>query len=106
MPGLVRFEPHRIEVTARSTGAGILTLSEPYFPGWRVELNGQPAEILQVNYILRGIRVGAGDHRVIFRYEPTSYRLGLYLSCLAAGLLAAGLASRRRVPSLLGGSQS
>ena len=93
---VARFTPHRIDVDVRASGEGILTLSEPFFPGWKALVEGRPRELLRVNYILRGVQVGPEDREVVFRYEPTSYRLGLFLSCLGVGVLAGGLGAFTR----------
>ncbi|MFN2297525.1 MAG: hypothetical protein ACK2UB_01660, partial [Anaerolineales bacterium] len=42
------------------------------------------------DYAFRAVRVPAGGHVVEFRYTPLAFWLGAVLSCLAAGLLAAG----------------
>jgi uncharacterized membrane protein YfhO len=53
-----------------------------------------------VDYLLRGVMVPAGTHRVEFRYEPASWRAGWIISVLGllavAGALGAGLRARRR----------
>jgi uncharacterized membrane protein YfhO len=48
--------------------------------------------IERVDYLLRGIAVGAGEHRIVMTYEPWTWRLGWIVSLLAAlGLLAAAM---------------
>ncbi len=53
----------------------------------------------RVDYLLRGTTLAAGRHRVEFRYEPTSYRVGWIVSLLALAALiatvAVGLRRRR-----------
>jgi hypothetical protein len=50
-----------------------------------------------VDYLLRGVRLPAGTHRVEFSYEPWSWTAGWIASLLAALALAAWvLAGRRR----------
>ena len=48
--------------------------------------------IERVDYLLRGIAVGAGEHRIVMTYEPWSWRAGWIVSLLTAlGLLAAAM---------------
>jgi hypothetical protein len=42
-------------------------------------------------------RAGGRSHRLVFTYEPESFRIGLLLTAAgAAGILAWGLAARRK----------
>jgi hypothetical protein len=79
-----------ITILARVRQDGLLVLSDQYYPGWRVYVDGQPAEIVRVNQIMRGVLLPAGEHQVVFRFQPDTLRLGLWLS-LAGLLLCIGL---------------
>ena len=88
-------EPNRVNLQTHAGSNSILVLSENDYPGWRVYIDGQAADVLRVNYALRGVVIPAGDHRISFVYRPWSVMGGLLLSLLtAAGLI--GL-SRRRI---------
>ena len=45
----------------------------------------------RVDYLIRGVTVPAGAHRVEFRYDPASWRAGWIVSLLA--LVAVGAAA-------------
>ena len=68
--------------------AGLLVLSDTYYPGWEADLDGKPVEILRANGVMRAVAVPTGTHTVRFRYEPRSLQLGaaVSLSCLAGAL--------------------
>ena len=86
------YEPDRVELTASSPGRGLVVLSDVHFPGWNATLDGRQVPIERVDYLLRGIAVGAGEHRIVMTYEPWSWRLGWIVSLLTAlGLLAAAM---------------
>jgi hypothetical protein len=87
----------RVRVSVRTGGDGLLVLADPWYPQWRVEVDGRPAELLRVDHALRGVRVPAGDHQVVFTYQDRAFQLGLALSgCTAAGLAALWWWRRRR----------
>jgi hypothetical protein len=93
---LVRYEPHRIELHARNDGAGVLVLSEIWYRGWEAWIDGRRAPVERVNYILRGLAVPAGDHRIEFVFRAPSFRNGAAYSALGVGLLLIGAFWRRR----------
>ena len=80
---IVRSEADRLEVEADAERDGLLVLSDAWFPGWTATVDGRPAEVERVNYAFRGVRVGAGTHRVEFAYRPLSWRIGWIVSLLA-----------------------
>lgn len=77
-----------VRLAADLDGDGLLVLTEQYFPGWRVEVDGQPRELLRVDSIFRGVVLEAGEHEVVFRYRAASLTMGLALTLLAAAVLS------------------
>ena len=77
--------------------------SEIYYDrGWNAYIDGNKADYVRVDYILRGMSIPAGDHTTEFRFEPHSYDLGNKLStwCSILGFLlllaAIGMEWRKR----------
>jgi hypothetical protein len=97
---IVAYEPERVVVEATARRPSELVLTDLHYPGWRVELDGESADLHRVNYMLRGTSLPAGRHRVEFRYEPATWRLGWIVSVVAlaalAGAVAVALRRRRR----------
>ena len=86
----------RVQVSVRTQRDGLLVLGDPWYPQWRVEVDGRPAELLRVDHAFRGVRVPAGDHRVVFSYQDRALQAGLALSCVTALGLAGLWWWRRR----------
>lgn len=62
---------------ANTTSGGLAVISEIYYPkGWSATIDGQPATILNANYVLRAIEVPAGKHVVEFTFAPKPYVVG------------------------------
>ncbi len=74
-------------------------LSEGYDPGWRAEVDGEPAPVLVADHVLRAVPLPAGKHAVELRYVPPGLRLGLAITGItAAGLIGAlGVEGGRRL---------
>jgi len=94
------YEPDRMAMDVNAASAGLLVLSEVYYPGWVAAVNGKAAKIYQVDGALRGIAVPAGANSIELRYEPFSFRAGAALSLLTLVCVAAGWVYVRRRASV------
>lgn len=64
--------------------------SEVYYRGnddWQAYLDGEPVDHYRVNYILRGMPLPAGQHELVFRFDPSTFRTGVKLSMASSILL-------------------
>lgn len=89
------YAPNRLTYKARTARGGVAVFSEIYFPwGWEVKVDGKPAELGRVNYVLRALRLQPGEHSIEMRFDPPSLRvtngigvasvIAIYVLCLAA----------------------
>jgi hypothetical protein len=78
----------RLEVAVRLAAPGLLVVSEGYYPGWKAFVDGREVPILRANMMMRAVVLPPGEHRVEFRFEPWSVRLGLAVSALAGAAIA------------------
>ncbi len=76
-----------------------LVLTDTWYPGWQVTVDGKPSKILKANANFRAVSLSPGTHTVEFTYKPSSYTVGLGISlatlCGIILALVAGLAVRR-----------
>ncbi len=71
---LVQYKPNNLTYEVTSNKGGVIVFSEIYYPGWTATVDGQPAELGRVNYILRALNVKAGKHKVVLDFHPTSIK--------------------------------
>jgi hypothetical protein len=76
------YEADGMAMDVNAASAGMLVLSEMYYPGWTATVNGKASKIYQVDGALRGIVVPAGPNKVELEYAPFSFRAGAVLSLL------------------------
>jgi uncharacterized membrane protein YfhO len=63
-----------IEYKSHSTSAGFAVFSEIYYAdGWVATIDEKETPIVRTNYVLRGLAVPAGDHRIKFEFKPASF---------------------------------
>ena len=71
---------------------GLLVVSEIFYPGWLVTVDGAAAEILETDYNLRGVFVPHGSHAVVFRFENPPFVRGAWITAAALFCCLTGIA--------------
>ena len=87
---ITQYENNRVELEARMENAGLVLLTDTYYPGWKVYVDGRRAELYPTDYLFRGVFVSEGEHKIEFVYDPGSFKLGVAIS-VAAFLALLGL---------------
>lgn len=75
---LQRPNPNELQIQAK--GPGLLVLSEIAYPGWKVTIDGRPAQIIDVDGLFRGISVPDGEHKIILEFSPILFTVGIGVS--------------------------
>ena len=80
-------------MTVRTTASepGILVVRNAWDENWRATVDGEPAPVVPVDYLLQGVPIPAGTHVVRLTYVDAAIGRGLLVSALAWALL--GLAA-------------
>ena len=87
-PGEVKFAsyaPKHIVLQAQTAVPAVLLLNDKYDPNWQVTVDGQPAALLRCNYLMRGVQIPKGEHRVEFHFRPPLNGFYVSLAALALG---------------------
>ena len=79
------YRPKEIRLTAQATDDSVLLLNDHWSAHWRVTVDGQPAELLRCNYVMRGVRLSPGSHTVVFRFQQPMTWLYVSLASLLGG---------------------
>jgi hypothetical protein len=87
---IVSYDSERVRIETQSEAPAILMLNDANYPGWRAVVNGEPAPIVQADYLFRGVIVPPGRATVEFDYAPGSFRSGVLIS-LASLIVLIGL---------------
>jgi len=85
---LVSYKPNHLEYKSTSTMDQVAVFSEMYYEnGWNSYLDGQKVPHFKVDYALRGMNVPAGNHSIIFKFEPQVIKIGSGISLASSILL-------------------
>jgi hypothetical protein len=77
---LAEDRPERVVAELTTNSAGLLVVTDLFYPGWLAEEEGRRLEILRADGLFRAVALPAGSHRVTFRYRPLSFRIGAGIS--------------------------
>jgi uncharacterized membrane protein YfhO len=69
----------------QSEAGGVVVFSEIYYPGWTATIDGNEAELGRANYVLRALRVPAGEHEIVMEFRPASVSTTDSVAFLAIG---------------------
>jgi hypothetical protein len=84
---LTSYEPTQLTIETNAPMNSVLVVSEIFYPGWQATIDGQPAQIMVADYLLRGITLPAGKHVVQMHYSPRSASLGAVISIVTLASL-------------------
>ncbi|MEM1320851.1 MAG: YfhO family protein [Bacteroidota bacterium] len=90
---LTSYKPDELAYTSNSSTEQLAVFSEIWYgpnKGWNAYIDGKPVEHIRVNYLLRGLRVPAGQHAIEFKFEPRSYAIGNTISLISSLMILLG----------------
>ncbi|MEN8202216.1 MAG: YfhO family protein [Bacteroidota bacterium] len=86
--GLTEYQPNRMVYLSESGSEQLAVFSEMYYEeGWQATIDGEKADHLRVNYLLRGMLIPEGSHEIVFEFHPRSYYTGTTISLISSLLL-------------------
>ena len=87
------YQLNSVDVEIDIAAAGLLVMSDAYYPGWEAQLDGQPTTIYPTNGVMRGVFIPAGTHYLRFQFDPPLLKAGGILAALSlltiCGIIAA-----------------
>ncbi|MFM8432264.1 MAG: YfhO family protein, partial [Bacteroidota bacterium] len=85
---LTEYKPNHLTYQFNSSAERLAVFSEIYYDkGWNAYVDGKKSPYFRTNYVLRGMRVPAGSHKVEFKFEPEVIAKGEKIALASSGLL-------------------
>lgn len=77
---LTSYRPNRLIYHSSTSSEQLAVFSEIYYqPGWKAYIDGVSAPHFRVNWILRAMRIPAGQHEIVFEFYPDMYVKAAYI---------------------------
>lgn len=85
---LISYQPNNLVYQSETKDEEFAVFSEIYYPkGWNAYIDGQLKEHAAVNYVLRGLVIPTGKHKIEFKFEPVTYYNGNNIAAIGSILL-------------------
>ncbi len=85
---LESYHPDKMVYHSKANAERLAVFSEIYYqPGWQAYVDNAPVDHLRANYVLRAMRIPAGEHTITFEFKPTSVYAGKTISIISSVLL-------------------
>lgn len=88
---LTNYDPKTMTYSSNSSSEQFAVFSEIYYRGeegdWQAYIDDEPARHIRVNYVLRGMKIPAGEHEIVFKFRPKSYYAGETISLTSSIIL-------------------
>ncbi len=89
---LVQHQPNHLTYESSTKSEQLAVFSEVYYPeGWNAYINGKPADYIRVNYVLRGMKIPAGNNKIEFIFEAAVVKKGSSIALGSSILLLLAL---------------
>lgn len=77
---ITSYRLNEVELKATMAASGFVVLSDTYYPGWRVTIDGRPVPVYRANALVRAVYVPAGEHTIRFFFRPADFLAGAGIS--------------------------
>lgn len=85
---LAEYSPNYLKYESNNPAEGFAVFSEIYYPlGWKATIDGEEADILRANYVLRAMVIPPGEHTIEFTFAPQSYFTGNTIMMVTSALV-------------------
>ncbi len=82
-----------VDYDVSSQKGGLVVFSEIYYPGWTATIDGEPANIVRADYVLRAMYVPAGKHQIHMEFHPQTVKNTETIASITFYILIALLAT-------------
>ncbi len=85
---LLSYKANEIKYKSSARTDQLAVFSEIYYKdGWNAYLDNQLLPHIRVNYVLRSLKIPAGEHDIVFKFEPKVIATGNMISLFSYALL-------------------
>jgi hypothetical protein len=85
---MTSYAPNKLSYTAKVKTKQLIVFSEIYYnDGWKAFVDGKEVEIRKVDYLLRGLEVDKGTHKIEFKFDIPKFHQSNSYAILGSGII-------------------
>jgi uncharacterized membrane protein YfhO len=85
---LAKYGLDDISFTSANSKDGLAVFSDIYYAkGWKAFIDGKETPIMKADYVLRAIKIPAGNHSIEFHFHPDTFYNGQKIALLGSILV-------------------
>ena len=89
---LTKYQPNQLNYLSENNKDGLALFSEIFYDkGWNAYIDGKLQDHLRADYVLRGLKIPAGKHEIVFKFEPKTVEFGEKIAYASSGVLYGSL---------------
>jgi len=89
---LTKYQPNQLNYIAENKNEALAVFSEIYYDkGWNAYIDGNLVPNIRADYVLRALKIPAGKHEIVFKFEPQTVVLGEKIAYASSGVLYGAL---------------
>lgn len=96
VPAAWEMDTSSARVVVDAPKQGMVILAQQLAPGWRVTVDGKPAEPVLIEGVFRAVEVMKGRHEIVWTYRPMSFFIGAAVTILTLIALQISWVVKRR----------
>ena len=93
---MTNYQSQQVDIHVDTPAAGLVVLSDSFYPGWEATVDGEETAVYQVDQALRGVFVPAGTHDIQFRFRPRTLQAAVIIASLSLLATAVLITKKRR----------
>ncbi len=85
---LAKYGLNNISYESSNSQNGLAVFSDIYYAqGWKAYIDGKETPILKADYVLRAVKIPAGNHKIEFKFHPDTFYKGDRIAMISSILL-------------------
>ena len=98
---IISYSLNSVTIRSRSDSDGFVVLTDNYYPGWNVTVDGKHGVVERADYTFKAVFVPRGEHNIVFYYLPQSVIIGggMSIAGIITSVIVVLFMKRKRVHS-------
>lgn len=98
---VISYNEQSMKIRTHSYNKSLVRISDAFYPGWTATVDEKKTRIIQADGFFKAVFVPRGTHLLSIKYQPFSFRLGLFISLISLSFLILFTLLKLNLPSYL-----